>query len=143
MAENFFPYSSSSSPSVPPSIEGGQSSSGPENPTRTGFYPQSTPRFKWTPDLQCLFLEADQLNLREVVITDYNARTVKITKYLFYPFSSSSNTHLQLKVLLAIRLPRFASSARELMSLEKQGTVYPYWLERSTTETACNVIQSS
>nr|GLL18894.1 transcription activator GLK2-like isoform X3 [Ipomoea trifida] len=47
MAENFFPSSSSSSPSVPPSIEGGQSSSGPENPTGTGFYPQPTPRFKY------------------------------------------------------------------------------------------------
>nr|GMC87909.1 putative Myb family transcription factor At1g14600 [Ipomoea batatas] len=63
MAESSFPSSSSSSPfpSVPPSIEGGQSSSAPENPTGTGFYPQPTPRFKWTPDLHRRFLEAIQV----------------------------------------------------------------------------------
>nr|GME06284.1 probable polygalacturonase [Ipomoea batatas] len=59
MAENYFP----SSPSVPPFIEGGQSSSDPENPTGTGFYPRPTPRFKWTPDLHHRFLEAIQIAL--------------------------------------------------------------------------------
>nr|GLL20117.1 probable polygalacturonase [Ipomoea trifida] len=57
MAENYFP----SSPSVPPFIEGGQSSSDPENPTGTGFYPRPTPRFKWTPDHHHRFLEAIQV----------------------------------------------------------------------------------